>query len=160
MGEQVALYSALPLLPYPEEFVSRAAEGVRTNMRDVFDAVVLQNPFPAGFFSEEQWNQMVLKAVFTSRPLYTICGIDDRCNARLAEMLLDFAHERWAAGRKVTPELWRCVAPYVTERNSADIQKLSESPDELEQLAAALVLKKTAELSWDDIGKRHLSVPS
>ena len=44
VGELVALYQALPLLPYPEQLRDRAAEGVRSNMTAVFNAVALRNP--------------------------------------------------------------------------------------------------------------------
>ncbi len=37
LGELATLYAALPLLPYPEKHVMRAAEGVRTTMTQVFD---------------------------------------------------------------------------------------------------------------------------
>ncbi len=39
MGELVALYQALPLLPYPESHRLRAAEGIRSNIKAVFCAV-------------------------------------------------------------------------------------------------------------------------
>ena len=160
MNELVALYSVLPLFPFPEDFRTRAAEGVRTNIRDVFDSCVLDNPFTSEFFSEEQWNQMVLKAVFTRRPLYKIYGIDERRNKKLAEMLIDFAHERWAAGRTVTPELWRCVAPFVNEINLSDVKKLGESADENERFAFTLLRKRDSNISWNTIGKNLFSTNS
>src|SRR5690606_41691348 len=39
LTELTALYSALSFLPEPEHYADRAAEGIRTNMGDVFDAV-------------------------------------------------------------------------------------------------------------------------
>jgi len=50
--ELVALYAALPLFPNPTIHIKRAAEGIRTNMTVVLDAVILNNPFPAQFFDE------------------------------------------------------------------------------------------------------------
>ncbi len=139
IAELAAIYSSLPLLPFPEEFVLLAAEGVRSNMRDVFDAIALENPYPADFFSENAWNQLVLKAIFINRPLFRIIGIDERVNKSLCDTLIDYVHERWAAGRTVTPELWRCVVPFVDEKNITDIHKLAMSNNILEQKAAALV---------------------
>ena len=136
--EQVSLYSSLPLLPYQKVMVPQAREGLRTNITTVFDAIALQNPFPAQYFSEEAWNQMVLKAVFMQRPLYKIYGADERTNAQLATMLILFAHERWAAGRKVMPELWRFVGPFIDESNFADIEKVISEGDGLEVEAAYL----------------------
>ena len=46
MNELVALYSALPLLGYPEHWLFRATEAVRSNVGDVFDALVMHNPYP------------------------------------------------------------------------------------------------------------------
>ena len=104
VNELVALYSALPLLPYPEKLQARAAEGVRTNMSVVFDSVVLNNPYPCDYLDESAWNQMVLKALFMERPLYKIYGLENRSNDQLSKMISNYAHERWAAGRTTSPK--------------------------------------------------------
>ena len=64
VGEAIALYRGLPLYPDPEALEDQAAEGLRTNMRAVFEAVAHRNPFPRERFGEDRWNQMVLKALF------------------------------------------------------------------------------------------------
>jgi len=143
VSELVALYSALPLLPHPELLKARAAEGIRTSMTVVYDAVALHNPYPADYLDEDAWNQMVLKAVFMERPLDKIYGIDNRANKQLARMLSDYAHERWAASRSVTPELWRPVGPFLEERLLKDIERLLERGDDLEKQAAALAVKSS-----------------
>ncbi len=55
---------------------------------------------------------MVLKALFVGSALDPIIGLDDRANPELARILIDYARERWAAARPVTPELWRTVTPF------------------------------------------------
>jgi len=137
LREQVSLYSGLYLLPNANTFAYRAAEGVRTNMADVFDAIALNNPYPAAFLNEGAWNQLVLKAIFMERPVYRIHRLDERCNTTLANIAIDYAHERWSAGRTVTPELWRLVVPFVNERILADLQKAAIAGDRLSQQAAA-----------------------
>lgn len=144
VSELVALYSALPLMSHPESLKTRAAEGIRTSMTVVYDAVALNNPYPADYLDEDAWNQMVLKAVFMERPLDKIYGIDNRANKQLARMLSDYAHERWAASRYVTPELWRPVGPFLEERLLKDMERLLEKGDELEQQAAALAVKSSS----------------
>jgi hypothetical protein len=138
MGELVALYGSLPLLPHPEKFRKRIAEGVRTNMGDVYEAVALNNPYPADYMEEDAWNQLVLKTLFVAKPLYRIYGLGKRSNPTLARMLTDYAHERWAAGRPVSPELWRPVGHYINETTITDIEKLFSQPNEAEREAAAL----------------------
>jgi hypothetical protein len=178
MGELVALYASLPLLPHPRAFVKQAAEGVRTNMGNVFEAIALDNPYPADYFEEGAWNQMVLKTVFVGKPLYRIYGLEKRSNPTLARILSDYAHERWAAGRSVTPELWRPVGPFIDERIIEDIKRLFAHPDAIQHEAAALAcaqgsyiparellenypdLKKqveTGELNWSLIGNKALT---
>lgn len=138
VNEQLALYRSLPLLPHPEAHRARASEGIRTNISDVFNAVALDNPYPAEYLEENAWNQLVLKAVFVGSPLHRIQGLDQRANPMLARMLSDFAHERWAAKRPVTPELWRPVGPFIDEQMLPDIEKLFATGTESEQQAAAL----------------------
>jgi len=144
MYEQQALYAALPLLPFVEDLVPRAIEGCRTNMSLVFDAIALHNPYPARFFPEANWNQLVLKAIFMQRPLYQIQQLDQRRNSALAAMGVDFAHERWAAGRAVMPELWRLVAPFLDENVLADLKKVLASADPNERAAGALALHESS----------------
>ncbi len=140
VGELICFYRGLPLYPGQERFLPRAREGARTNMKPVFEAVAHRNPYPVERFSEDAWNQMVLKALFIDSRLWPIQGLDRRRNADLAQMLSDYAHERWAAGRPVSPELWRCVGPYATGSLLGDFERLVERGDEQERKAAALAL--------------------
>ncbi|MBD1843273.1 EboA domain-containing protein [Cyanobacteria bacterium FACHB-63] len=138
MGELVALYQVLPLLPHPDRLLNPAIDGIRTNMTAVFNALTLNNPYPAEYFSEDAWNQLVLKALFVGSPLHAIVGLDRRANPKLARMLSDYAHERWAAGRSVNPELWRVAAPYLERDRIDDLTRLISSSDSQEQKAGAL----------------------
>lgn len=121
LQEAIALYQSLPLLPYPEKFKLRAAEGVRTNMTAVFNAVALHNPYPAHYLDDLAWNQMILKAFFVGTPLDSVYGLKSRNNPQLAQMLLDYARERLAAQRSVSPQLWDLVAPFNSQA-IADLQ--------------------------------------
>lgn len=138
MHEQQALYAALPIMPFSEELLPRAIDGCRTNMTVIFDAIALNNPFPANYFPEANWNQMVLKAVFMQRPLYRIQGLEERRNLPLANIASDFAHERWAAGRPVMAEIWRLVVPFLNDKFLADLNKAIASDDLLQIKAAVL----------------------
>lgn len=143
LGELTALYSALPVLQFPERWVFRATEAVRSNMGPVFDAVALGNPYPAAHFTEPAWNQLVLKAIFNDKPIHRIAGLMERANPTLAHDLSDLAHERWAAGRTVPPRAWQLVAPFVDEVIFRDLKKLFASPAEADRRAAALVCAET-----------------
>lgn len=138
VAEQVAFYQSLPVLPYPERFIELAIEGLRTNITAVFNAIALQNPYPADYFDEAAWNQMVLKALFVESHLSKIQGLDDRANPKLARMLSDYAHERWAAGRSVNPQLWRSVGPFAEGELVEDLARVFSSTELFEQQAAAL----------------------
>ena len=127
--EQQALFAALPVLPFQSELIPRAIDGLRTNISVVFDAIALNNPFPSTYFPEANWNQMVLKAIFMQRPLYRIQNLEKRRNPALAAIARDFAHERWAAGRDVMPELWRLIAPFVDESFQKDLEKVLATED-------------------------------
>jgi hypothetical protein len=140
VGELVALYQALPLLPHQESHVARTAEGLRTNIKPVFAAIAHRNPYPAERFDDGQWNQMVLKCLFVGLPLAPVVGLDERVNAPLMRMLCDFAHERWAAGRPVSPELWRCVGPVADDAALDDLARVLREGTEPERQGAGLAL--------------------
>ena len=143
IGESVVLYQTLPLYPHPEQFIDRAAEGLRSNMTSVFEAVALRNPFPSEYFEENAWNQLVLKSCFVGSDLHQIVGLDTRANATLASILVDYAHERWSAGRTVTPELWRPVGPFATDQYVGDLERVIRDEDPVQQEAGALALSQS-----------------
>ena len=105
VGELVTLYRSLPDLPFSAALADRAAEGLRTHVQGVFEAIAHRNPFPAKHFSDARWNQMVLKALFIGSPLAPIVGLRGRMNDDLRVMLSDYRAEREAAGRDVPGEL-------------------------------------------------------
>ena len=118
VAEMIALYRGLPLYPEPETLHFEVGEGLRSNLKPVFEAIAHHNPFPRDHFDEHRWNHMILKALFVESRLAPIVGLDERANPELARILREYAHERWAAGRPVTPELWRCVGPFATDEAS------------------------------------------
>ena len=144
VDELVAFYRGLPLYPDAPRHRARAAEGVRSNMKVVFEAVAHHNPYPAEQLPEEAWNQMVLKTLFVGSALHPVQGLDARANPALARMLSDYAHERWAAKRSISPELWRCVGPFANEHEGrtllADLRRVLAQGDEAERAAARQAL--------------------
>jgi len=140
IGELVAFYRGLPLYPDQPRYVLRAAEGIRTSMKAVFEAVAHRNPYPSEQLPEAAWNQMVLKTLFIGSTLHPIVGLDRRTNPELARMLCDYAHERWSAGRPISPELWRCVGPYARGEMLRDLGRVLEKGTDPERTAAALAL--------------------
>jgi hypothetical protein len=140
MQELVAYYGGLPLYPEPERYRARAAEGLRTNMQVVFEAVAHENPYPSEQLDEGAWNQMVLKALFIGSALHPIQGLERRANPRLTRMLCDYAHERWAAHRTISPELWRCVGAAADDAAVDDLAHALADEDDRQRDAAALAL--------------------
>lgn len=168
--EQVLIYKSFQFLTNADEFRLTVIDGIRTNMIDVFDAIALEDVYPFKYFGEDSWNQMVLKAIFMERPLYKIVGLDERSNSKLAGILQDFAHERWAAGRSVTPELWRLMGGFLNENIIKDLKKVIETDNEIAKLAAIKVLEEndssqidnwlriqgmsSQNITWNEIGEQ------
>lgn len=143
LDELVALYQALPVLPEQERWTARASEGVRSNMKPVFEAVALDNPYPAERLDEGAWNQLVLKALFVGSPLHRIRNLDGRANPRLTTMLCDYADERRAARRTVPPALWRPVARSADPRAVVALEAALGVADERERRGASLAIAQS-----------------
>lgn len=175
VSEAIIYYRAMDLFPGSDTFEDLIGEGLRTNMRAVFEAIAHNNPYPRKHFNDHRWNHMILKALFVDSTLSPIRGIDERANADLAQILCNYAHERWAANRPVTPELWRCVGPYATLNMLNDLKRASQSSDTNEHEGAMLALSQcplpeaapllaiypataksiaNGELTWDDLALR------
>jgi hypothetical protein len=138
-NEQVALLQILPLLADNDRYLYWAQEGFRSHITAVFNAITLSNPYPTQYFDSTTWNQLILKAIFVGSPLHLIMGLDDRANTKLARMAIDYVHERWAAKRNVTPEIWRLISPYVEAGDRSDLCQALQMPNALQKQAVALL---------------------
>ncbi len=103
--ERIDLLVALPFLPGPADFAPTAVEACRTNVLDVFTAIACENDFPSRWFSESAFNQMVMKALFSSIHLSRVRGLAARVNPELRRMAADYAAERRAANRSVPGDI-------------------------------------------------------
>jgi hypothetical protein len=140
VAELIALYRGLPLYPDLGALEPQVGEGLRSNMRAVFEAIAHHNPYPRQHLDQHRWNHMVLKALFIGSPLAPIQGLHERANPELARIMRDFAHERWAAGRPVPSEMWRCVGPFADGEALDDLARVLRSEEPSERQAAAVAL--------------------
>ncbi|MCW5625194.1 MAG: EboA domain-containing protein, partial [Burkholderiales bacterium] len=155
IDELVAFYRGLPLYPDQPRHRLRAAEGIRTNMTTVFEAVAHRNPYPSEQLSEEAWNQMVLKTLFVGSTLVPVVGFEQRANPTLAGMASRYAHERWAAGRPVSPELWRCFGRFAAGDLLSDLEKVLAEGTPPERSATALALGAATDPAAQKLLDRH-----
>jgi hypothetical protein len=129
VGEACSLYRSLAHLPAPERFVWRAGEGCRSSLQAVYEAAACDTPYPFRYFDPIAWRQCVLKGLFVGAPLRRIFGLEQRLDAELARMALDFAEERRSAARPVPPDLWLCLGAHGGERGQASLAlELAEGP--------------------------------
>lgn len=155
VAELVLLYRGLPVYAEPGRYRQRAAEGVRSNMVVVFEAVAHHNPYPAEQLAEPAWNQLVLKALFVGAALAPVVGLDERANEALARMMLDYAHERWAANRPISPELWRCVGPFARGAALTAFERLLAQGSAAERAAGVLALCRSNDPAATALAARH-----
>lgn len=137
-GELETFLKFLILLPNAGDYKQVGVEALRTNIGIIFDAIALNNPYPAIYFNDQQWNQMYLKAAFMQRNLEEIVDVEKRANGDLARIISDYAHERWAASRDIDPMFWRPVTGFLEGVLLQDMEHLFKSKDKIENLAAAL----------------------
>lgn len=103
--EQQSWLRTVGVLPEPERFLPQVIDACRTSILPVFEAVACENPYPAAFFPDLNFNQMILKALFNGVELARVVGLSGRRNPELARMASDYAAERRAAGRSVPADI-------------------------------------------------------
>jgi hypothetical protein len=154
INELIALCLGFAIYPVTAPIEPRAREAIRSGMKPVFEALAHRNPYPAEVFSEDHWNQMVVKAIFIDSSLWPIWGLDRRGNPGLARMLVSLWQERRAANRPISGEIWRCIAPFADRDRMAALVGAWQAGAENDRLAIALALraapKAASELPFGD----------
>lgn len=110
--EKRAIIRTLALLPDPGRFVTIALDAGRTNETDLLAALALRNSYPARYYSQDDFNRMVMKAVFVELDVGDILGLEERSNIELARMALDYIDQQESASRHFPPDIWRLVGRF------------------------------------------------
>jgi hypothetical protein len=95
----------------PARFVETGEQACRHNSLDVFEAIVAENPFLSEHFPALSFNQAVIKAIFMQVSLQRIERLEQRITPELSRLAAGFVSERRAAGRPV-PEDAEYLAHY------------------------------------------------
>ncbi len=107
--EKEAILKGLSLLDYSGGLVDLAEDSCRTNIITLLTAISQHNPYPAQYFSEGIFNQMVLKSLFLDINIEAIIGLQKRINEPMSSMCFDYARERIAASRRVPASIWLTI---------------------------------------------------
>ncbi len=127
--EQQSWLRSLVLLPEPEQFLDTAMDACRTNIIPLFEAIACENPYPARYFPELNFNQMVLKALFNVIALERIAGLADRMNPELSRMADDYVSERVAADRYFPEDIWMAVVPFAPDASMERVYRYLDHED-------------------------------
>ncbi len=82
--ERMAVARGLSLFPDGAALKPLALDIGRTNSLPLFAALALANPYPAAYYSDHEFNQLVLKVAFMGLALEAIIGLSRRANPELA----------------------------------------------------------------------------
>jgi hypothetical protein len=104
--ERRSILRALPLLPSAERFVPLAFEACRSHLQPLFEAIACDNPYPSRYFPNPPMNHLVLKALSLGTALDRIIGLEQRMTPELRRMAADYLSERQAAGRTIPADVW------------------------------------------------------
>ncbi|AWB67417.1 hypothetical protein C2869_13640 [Saccharobesus litoralis] len=107
--EKCALLKGLPYIDECGSAVQTAIKACRCNSLVEFSAIALSNPYPAQFFPELNFNQLVLKSLFMGLEISQIHSIEQRLNAKLSNMCFAYAVEQALAERNLPASVWLAV---------------------------------------------------
>lgn len=135
--ERAALVRGLALFFPDDRLKPLAREAGRANSLLLVGAVSRKNPYPAAYYSEAEFNQMVLKALFVRLGVAGIFGLEARANPELSRMCADYVDELTAAGREVPPDIWLALLPHATPEGLAHARRFLSDDNPLHRRYAA-----------------------
>jgi hypothetical protein len=99
--EKISISKGLCFLDNSGELLELIIDLCRTNTVDLLTAIAIRNPYPSTFFSQESFNQMVLKLLFCQQNIILVVGLSERKNSSLSRMASDYKQERINANRSI-----------------------------------------------------------
>lgn len=130
--------------PAPPAALVIVEDALRTNDPRLVAAAL--GPWAVRHLDPATLRQGVLKCVFLGIPLAGLGGLAERADAELARMLAGYVHERVAAGRDVSGDLWPLIDAHPPEAELAAIAAELDHPVPERRRAAATALRRRREL--------------
>lgn len=108
-SEKCALLASLIWLDPQGLAVQTAIKACRCNSLIEYSAIALHNPYPAEYFPELNFNQLVLKSLFMGLDISQITNLKNRLNPKLSNMCFAYAIEQALADRLPPASIWQAV---------------------------------------------------
>ena len=124
--ERSALLMGLAWLDPAGLWLAEAEQCCRVNSVTQFAAIAMQNPYPAQFFAQHSFNQLVLKSLFLGLDINHVHGLQQRNNAQLSSMCCAYIDEQVAAGRQYPLSIWLAV-----DGASCEADRLQQAANDL-----------------------------
>jgi hypothetical protein len=137
-AERRGLLRALPYLPVGDRAMEIVDDAIRTNDTRLVAAAL--GPYATQHLDDAAYDQAVLKCVFIGVPIAPLDGLPERATPETARMLAAFVHERVAAGRDITAEVWDVIDrhPPADELAAIEAERSSAFADRREAAERAL----------------------
>lgn len=159
-SEIAAITRILILFANAETLKPYALEVGRTNSKPLFAALAQNNPYPAKYYSDHEFNQLVLKALFLGIGIDPVMGLLQRANPELSQMCEDYIKERVAANRTIPSDIWLALEPCASaEGETLMISHLSNvSPQDRYYVVKALLQQNPPTPRRQQLLNDHLQV--
>lgn len=142
--ERGAIMRGLMLFQQRENLKPLALMAARTNSLLLFATIAHFNLYPATYYSDYEFNQLVLKALFNGIGVSRIAGLERRVNRELSAMCEDYIDERRDAGRAIPADIWLALMPYASKRAEEMVLAALESEDPMQRYYAYVALAVVA----------------
>ena len=143
-SERFAITAGLLFFPQPETLKHLAMETGRVNSKYLFSSIALNNPYPYLYYTEHEFNQLVLKALFLEIPIIKIVGLDKRVNKELSRMCEEYIRERLSANRTFPIDIWLAQSPFASANSINMMKEYAVHPTTDERYYAVLGLSHHA----------------
>jgi hypothetical protein len=158
--EHIALLRGLTLFEPADYLIDIALDCGRSNNLEVLAALMLDNPFPAQFYTQPAFNQMVLKALFLGLSIERIIGLSTSANADLSRMCESYVIEREEAHREVPADIWLALTPCASKIGMEQLQRYLSHPnrDHRYFCCQALLLRQPGDRSVAPLLQQRLTL--
>ncbi|WP_299495687.1 EboA domain-containing protein [uncultured Shewanella sp.] len=110
-NEKQALVQGLDRLDMQGNSKALIVDLCRTNNTALFASIALENAWPAIHFSDVEFEQLLLKALFSDFNIDLIEGLNKRHSQRLSQLAFDYLSERIFAKRSWPSSIYSAIDP-------------------------------------------------